>query len=281
MARAAKTQETEEKIPGTALINWEAELAREAEAAAAMEANAGGGQFFSTRGGVLALNDVPMPDNQMAVVIIDSILENLFYEGAFDSDNITPPTCFAFGRDDLKMAPHENVVEAGQAQSDKCQGCPMNEFGTAERGKGKACGNRRRLALLSAGELLPNGKLKDLYDTTHFETSAVAMLKLPPTSIKGYANFVKQLAGATKKPPLAVVTLVKLVPDAKTQFKLTFQPMDFLPVSHLPLVMQRRAEVKPLLEQPYSLEVEEKKPAGKPVGKAAAKNSRPPVKRKY
>jgi len=36
----------------TALVKWEEELARQADAAAAQEASTGGGQFFSLRGGI-------------------------------------------------------------------------------------------------------------------------------------------------------------------------------------------------------------------------------------
>jgi len=278
MARRATTKDPEPQT--TALTTWDEELAREAEAAAAMEANAGGGQFFSIRGGILSLNDVPMPDNQMAVVVLDSIIENVFYEGDYDPNNVTPPTCFAFGRDEPKLAPHKAVVEKGQAQHETCRGCPMNEWGSADKGRGKACSNRRRLALLSAGELLPSGQLKGgLYDLDHFETSPPALMKLPVTSVKGYANYVKQLAGALKKPPFAVATLIRVVPDQKSQFKVTFSPLEKLPDALVQAAMTRRKEVAPLLEQPYNLDVEKVPPP--PRGRSAKPGARPPVKKKY
>ena len=38
------------KTQTTALVKWDEELAKQAEIAAGMEANTGGGQFFSTKG---------------------------------------------------------------------------------------------------------------------------------------------------------------------------------------------------------------------------------------
>ena len=144
---------TTEASTGTALVKWEEELAKQAEVAAGMEANVGGGQFFSMQGGQLKFNDNPVPGNQMAVIILDHILENVFYDGDFDPNNPQPPTCFAFGRSDDDMAPHETVVAEGQAQNETCNGCPFNQWGSADKGRGKACRNTRRLAMIPAGTL--------------------------------------------------------------------------------------------------------------------------------
>jgi hypothetical protein len=50
----------------------------------------------------------------------------------------------------------------------------------------------------------------------------VAALRPPVTSIKNYSNYVQTIAATLKRPPLAVVTEIAVVPDAKTQFKVTF-----------------------------------------------------------
>src|SRR5690606_31878069 len=91
MVRKAKT---------TALATYDEELAKLAEEAASQEANTGGGQFFSTRGGVLSLNGAPIPNNEMAVIILDGILVNTYYQGGFDPDSPSSPICYAFGRDE-------------------------------------------------------------------------------------------------------------------------------------------------------------------------------------
>ena len=62
------------KKSGTAVANWDEELAKQAQVAAAVEANTGSGQFFSVRGGILQFDGAPLPGNQAAVVIVDSII---------------------------------------------------------------------------------------------------------------------------------------------------------------------------------------------------------------
>ena len=257
------------KKTGTQVAKWDEELARQAELAAKMEANAGGGQFFTTKGGVLAWQDAPMPGNQMAVVILDHIMENVYYEGAFDPDNPSSPTCFAFGRDDAKMTPHQTVVDAGNAQygaAKLCQGCPMNEFGTAIVGKGKACKNTRRLAMIPAGQFDQRGRFQLTNDEEHFETTTVGFMKLPVTSVKGYAGFVKQVAGALRRPPHGIITKVHVKPDPKNQYVVLFEPIQNVPDNLMAAVMKRHEEVKSVIEFPYQLgdgEEKPKKPAKK------------------
>ncbi|MDD2775546.1 MAG: hypothetical protein PHU06_06295 [Gallionella sp.] len=276
MARKATSTDT----PGTALVNWDEELAKQAEVAAGMEASAGGGQFFSTKGGQLSFNDMPIPGNHMAVIIVDSVLENVMYDGRYDPDVPQAPICFAFGRDEKDLKPHELVVANETAQHETCQGCPMNEWASAETGKGKACRNTRRLALVPAGTLSATGHLDQLATSDDLATAAMGFLKLPVTSVKGYATFVKSVAGALRRPPFGILTKISVIPDAKTQFRVVFSPLQPASDELMPVIMQRRAEASKLIEAPYSLESREAAPppakAGR--GKPPASN-RPPVKK--
>jgi len=234
-----------------ALARWDAELAKEAEVAAAMEANTGGGQFISTRGGKLTVDDAPVPGNRMAVHILDYILENVYYEGDYDPDNPSAPTCYAFGRDEKDMAPHPKVVEAGRAVSEKCSGCPNNEFGSADKGRGKACKNTRRLALLPAGTYDERGKLKLIDDAEVHAAANIRFMKLPVTSVKGFAGFVKAVASTLKMPPHGIVTKVSVEPDDKTQHKVVFEPVSKLSDKVGGAIMTRREEAKATIEFPY------------------------------
>lgn len=263
----------------TALAKWDAELAKYAEIAASMEANTGGGQFFSTKGGILSWQDAPLPDNQMAVVILDSVLENVFYEGRYDPDTPQSPTCFAFGRDEKQMSPHQIIVESGSQQYDQCTGCPMNEFGTSEVGKGKACRNTRRLGMIPAGVFNAAGKFELIDDEEHFTSTAVGFMKLPVTSVKGYASFVKQVAGALKRPPFGIITKVKVVPDPKSQFKVIFEPIMTIPDELMGIILQRHEEVKSTIDFPYAPNEEEEQP--KRGSRAAQKPNTKTRGRKY
>lgn len=291
MATKAKAKETPAPSKSTAVAKWDEELARQAQIAAAVEESTATGQFFSLKSGVLSFNDNPMPDNQMAVVILDSILENVFYDGPYDPDNVQAPRCFAFGRDEKTMEPHKIVVEAGNSMagaSGGCAGCEMNEWGSADKGRGKACRNTRRLAMIPAGNFDPNtGKFKAFTDPDQFESSPIGFLKLPVTSVKGYAAFVKQVAGALKRPPFGIFARVAVKPDPNTQFKVVFEPLGQVPDNLMGLVMSRREEAVASIESPYSLpEEEEAKPARGPKGKPtpAARGGRAssgPAKKRY
>lgn len=282
MARAPKAETVSQS---KALVNWEEEMEREAAIAQGQEANTGGGQFFSVKGGILAFDGSPVPNNQMAVIVLDSILENDFYEGAYDPNNAAPPTCYAFGRDETTMGPHPDIVARDQAQHETCQGCPMNAYGTANTGKGKACSNRRRLALVPAGQLDKDGNFTAYESEGEFAKSAIGYLKLNTMSLKGWANYVKTTAATLKRPPYGVFTLVKVVPDPKSQFRLIFESLGPVDRDLLQVVSDRNKEAKAQIEQPYNLDVEDAPaPAAKPaarraVAPAAPANKRPEVKK--
>jgi hypothetical protein len=257
MARAARTE----------LVNWQATLEKEAAIAGAMEASATNSAFFSLRGGILSLNDAPIPGNHMAVVILDSILENVYYDQPFNADVVTPPKCFAFGRNDGEMKPHDVIFELGQEEHETCQGCPQSEWGTANVGRGKACSNRRRLSLIAAGKV--EGRSFEPYDDEHFASSPMAILKLPVMSVKPYAAFVSNLVNVIKRPPFGIFTLVSVVPDPRSQFKVVCEMIDKVPDRLLPVIMKRRTDTQSTLEQPYAMDIEQAAPPPPAKGRRA------------
>ena len=248
-----------------ALVKWDEQLAKDADIAANMEANAGGGQFFSLKSGVLSWQDAPMPDNQMAVIILDHIFETTYYETEYDADNPTGPTSFAFGRDEATLRWHETSLKfAGEL----CKDTEVCQWGTAEKGRGKAAKETRRLAMVPAGNFV-NGKFKLIDDPDHYVETAVGFMKLPVTSVKGFAGFVKQAAGALRRPPHGIITKVKVMPDPSNQFKVIFEPIQNVPDELMGAIMKRREEVRATIDFPYQVgELEDKKPAR---GKVAAK----------
>lgn len=259
------------KAPGKAIANWDEELAKYAEGAAEAEQNTGSGlPTFSTQAGVLSLDDAPLPGNKMAVVILDSIFENVYYEGSYDPDAPQPPICFAQARRDVELAPHESVVEKGQAQHDQCEGCPMNEWGSAETGRGKACKNSRRLVVIPAGSFAKNGDFTALDDPSHFAKAQGAYLKIPVTSVKGYAAYVKQIAITLRRPPFAVITQVSLHPDAKTQFRMEFEALEEITDPALfQVLLDRHAAAIDQDPPPFNLEEREAPPPRGRAGRGA------------
>jgi hypothetical protein len=236
-----------------AIVSWESQLAEEAKVASTMEASASGGQFFSLKGGILAWDGQSIPGNQMAVVILDSIFENVYYAGKYDPDSKTGPSCFAFGRDEVTISPHISIQELGRAISNRCGECPKNEWASADTGKGKACRNTRRLAMIPAGSFSRDGKFELIDDPEHYKSAQIGFIKLPVTSVRGYATYVRQAAVTLKRPPHGIVTRVKVQPDAKTQFKVTFDPIVNLPNEVMSVIMTRHEEAMATIDFPYTV----------------------------
>lgn len=283
---------TRKKAPeetGTEIVDWEAQMRKEAEiAAGAQRSGGGGGKFFSTQAGVLAFDKTPLPGNQMAVVILADIMENSFYAEAFDPDNPASPVCFAFGHDEEDMEPHEAVDGDPyfDRQHDVCSTCPRNEWGSADVGRGKACKNVMRLCMIPAGQYKQKGtgrnatfELELFDDPAHFAKAEVAYLKLPVMSVKNYSKYVKSLAADMGRPPHGVITNIYIEPDPKSQYKIMFELIDRVDKNMLQTMVQRHAAENATIDFPYSppLDDEERAPAAKPNNKlkgAAKKGGR-------
>lgn len=76
-----------------------------------------------------------------------------------------------------------------------CASCPMNQFGSASKGQGKACKESKLLYMLREGELLPS------------------IVSLPPTSIKALKSFLIQLAAKKRRKFYEVEVRLDLVSD--------------------------------------------------------------------
>lgn len=260
--RKSKTEENNTGVDkDKALVSWEERLSQDAEDAAKNEV-VSGGKFFSLQSGVLKYDGNPVPNNKMAVIILESLYENVYYgTERFDRDNLTPPKCFALNKRQNELAPHETVVKFGTAQSDNCAGCLLNAWGSSDTGRGKACRNTRRLAMIPAGEWDKRGAFEMIEDEEHYKLAEMAFMKLPVTSTKGYANYVRQIAGTLSRPPHGVITQVSVVPDNKTQFKVLFEAVEKVPNNLMEIIMQRHEEAKETTAFPYVLDREsEEKP---------------------
>lgn len=269
----------------TEITDYDAELARLAGTSATLTEKGGGGQFFSIKSGQLAFEDEPLPGNQMCVVIAAWCLENVYYNTDYDPDNRAPPACFAFCKDpSLKdeMGPTEAVQESDdfEAQSPTCSDCPQNQWGSAERGRGKACSNRRRLACLPAGTYEPLGgrnggfELALIDDEEHFRTADPAYLKVPVMSGKGFDAYVRDVADQFNKPLFAVYTRVSVVPDAKSQFKVLFELIEPVDDSLIPVLMDRYRKVNDEVDFPYTVFEDDEDAAPAPKASAGKKLTR-------
>jgi hypothetical protein len=236
--------------------SYDEELAKFAQDFQTQEANTGG-NFFGTKSGVLSFEGTAFPNNEVACIILDGIHENVLYE-SYDPDNPKPPLCFAFGRDEKTMMPHE---EAQYKKATSCKECPFNQWGTGKKqdgtpSKGKACKNSRRLAIIPAGSFV-NGQFQAITDPEHFKTATAGYLKLPTMSVANYTGFVKSVVQALNRPPFGVFVRIKSVPDPKSQFRITFEVLGQVPSNLLGIVMERFKTAQEEIAFPYQPAPEE------------------------
>lgn len=199
----------------TAIVNWEDRLAGYAEEAAAEEAVSG--TFISLKAGRLMIAGAPVAGNKLDCVVIAHARENAYYVGKYDPNSPSSPVCFALQpivnsqTDEDDMQPHPDSQDP---QSEYCSNCPRNQWKSGEGGKGKACKNVRRLALLPADAVKSAERV---------EAADALFVKLPVMSVRNWSKYVNDLAGIAKRPPFAVVSQISTEPDPKSQFKVTFK----------------------------------------------------------
>jgi hypothetical protein len=220
-----------------AMTKWDEKLAEQAKLATkTLEGVGGGGNFLSTRGGILTYRGGKVPGGKMRVVVLDFILENDWFENKFDADNMEVPACFAYARHKDDLRPHEKSLKP---QHEQCEGCPKNEFGTADTGKGKACQNRVRLALITEG---------DLDDVAKAE---LAFLKVPVTSVKAWVGYVNQIQSVEKRPPLGVVTEIVVEPDPQNQVKVSFNYIEPVADDKMEALFAKLETTQKKIVEPY------------------------------
>lgn len=243
--------------------DWRKELANYATKALKTEDSVGGtGAMLTFDKGRMKFKGADVPDNKVEAIILDAMLENAFYIGKYDRNNPQPPACYAMGYDADEMAPDKDKV--AEAQADSCGECEHNEFGTAETGRGKACKNTRKLAMIPAGAKLTPEFIKE---------AELAFCRLPVTSGKNWGNHVRTIATQLNRPIFGVVTEITVIDDDKDQFKVVFKPLRELPESLMPALIARVKQAEKEVATPYkTVSIEELRAAAKAASKSSSKS---------
>jgi hypothetical protein len=243
MSKSTQVAATMNTSPAAALPEeLLAALAQDAKATSATERPSVSN--ISLRAGMLSYAGEPVKGNKLGVVILFASHLNTFYSKAWDPDTPASPDCFALSTTGSNMVPHENV---GEPLSAKCATCPKAQWGSDIRdgkpAKGKACKETRRLVLIPASALT---------SAEEVEMAELAMLRLPVTSVKAWANFVNTLDATVSLPYYAVVTEVTTQPDIKTQFKVLLTPTQRIgDAAILQAIMKKRKEAERIAMAPF------------------------------
>lgn len=161
--------------------------------------------------------------NEISVILLDYVFVNQF-KGKFDPDNRQPPACFAMAENELDLVPLPSSPEI-QNGGDPCETCWANEFESDDAGRGKACKNGRRIAVMSA-EAWEDDDFADYIDS-----EAVGYLTLPPTTNPTWRAYVNKLGKTAKLPVWGVITTLSFDPEVdypKLEFTATAKLQDIL-----------------------------------------------------
>lgn len=180
----------------------------------------GGGRAFEVPG-----DDPENPDTvtELTGIIVAHYPYYAYWASEFTGDN-TPPDCCST---DGKIG---TVTETGERRL--CADCPFNEYGSDDRGIGKACQNKHRIFLLREGDVLP------------------LELALPATSLRPFKDYVAKKVLLTSKPKKLwqVITKITLKPAlSKTGIK--YSQAAFARVGTL----ENAAEIEPSVKALHSI----------------------------
>ena len=111
-------------------------------------------------------------------------------------------------------------------------------------GKGKACRNSRRIAILPADVLQK--------DVPAIGKTKVVIAKIPATSIKNFSSYVTQCAKVLEVPPFAVVTQMSTAPHPTSLFTVNWKIQDEIKNQDaLEALYAKRADIAAIMVQPY------------------------------
>ena len=232
------------------IADWKADLAAAAEKVSKTES--AGGNVISLKSGIMTYMDQAIPNNELECVIVSSTFARTWFDRPYSPDDKGPPNCFSNALEAHDLIPHENVLSPpSTACSEKS--CEYAVFGSALQGAGPACKTRRKLMVMP---------LSGLDNPAEAE---MAVLTLPPTSGKNYAQYAKKVADSAGLPPWGVKTKIIVKPHAKRQFEVTFEAMEPIGKDEtLSGIHSRIAEAEGILMTPYTYDAEEEEAPAKP-----------------
>lgn len=155
---------------------------------------------------------VPAAALEVVIVAANPNLSKVWYANGYEDGQNAKPDCFS--NDGIK--PDDSV---DSPQSKKCMDCPKNAWNSGQNGKGKACGDSRRVAIAAPDQI-----------------NEPMLLRVPAGSLKPLAEYGKKLDNRGTSFD-SVVTKLKFDMEEATP-KLVFVPVGFLDEEQLNAVDQ-------------------------------------------
>ena len=232
MARKAASKSVTPATSANAVALVDQDLAAEAAALRNQISAPAGNKIRVERTGAFTLPDGTDLGDEFQAVVIDFYSRNMFYSSPYDANNITPPDCYAVGKDKSTLAPND---DSPAKQADSCATCPMNAFKSGA-GKAKACQNRYWVGLVIVDPDDPEA---------HVSAEApLYVLDLSPSNLRSFEAFVAGVGRTLNGPPIKAIVTVK-AKNVGTYAAVTFS--NALPNPDYAQQVQRRPEATDVL----------------------------------
>lgn len=187
------------------------------------------GSYIGFKNAVLKVDGIAIPANQLDVRVLAALSERAWYSKDFDADAVQVPDCYALDND----VPHE---QASNPQADSCAECKHNKWGSAVRGKGKACRESARVIVIPANVPLASAQMYTA--------------KVPVTSLSTVTSFTSR-CGQANKLMGEFVTKLSVTEDKKTFFKVHLQPVEVTPEMDMAALLKCQDAAYQLALTPY------------------------------
>jgi len=157
----------------------------------------------------------PVMITEIVGIIVDHYPVNAFWATKYSGQK-NPPDCAS--------TDGKTGIERDSGETRSCKTCPRNQWGSSEKGVGKACKNMHRIYLLPTGNILP------------------ILITLPPTSIKSFGDFLGKRVVAKGLRSYEVLTRISLRRE-KSRSGIEYSQAVFSTVCVLPQGLQQQAAV--------------------------------------
>lgn len=180
----ATKKKASRRAGGSALAKSTAEMRKELAQRRQQQGSivgSGTGNFISTKGNVLTYRGNTL-ETPLAVVVLAWAQDLVYFDSPYREDDPKPPACAALQR--VALADLTPLGDVPSQQSDDCASCWANEWGSdPQGGRGKACSNRYRVAVLPAS------------DPTH----DLALVRVSPSGYAGFETFINRVEAKSQE----------------------------------------------------------------------------------
>lgn len=202
------------------------QLARQNEAAQSLRSS---GSYIGFKNAQLKVDGIAIPANQLDVRVLATISERAWYSKEFDADAVQVPDCYALDSPE----PHD---QAKVAQAAACAECAHNKWGSATRGKGKACRESARVIVIPANVPLASAQMYTA--------------KVPVTSLSTVTSFASR-CGQANKLMGEFVTKLSVTEDKKSFFKVHLTPVEVTADMDMAALLKAQNAAYELAMTPY------------------------------